>query len=856
MTLDYRAAQIQLNKLIASGSTGTPTGAKLLIYPHSADDALSPNQGFIDQTVFNTGSIGTDIFLYVSGGIGKKNVSNSQAISVFGGDLHVSGNLTVGGTYPGGGGGGGTPQWEDGGNKLATTSSVAIAGNHGTGFFADDIGADVFFYVSGSSGSKDGGTPGVALFGGDVVISGVLYGGSPLKISGSVIQGFQTSATGLEAFATGYQTLAAGEYSHAEGTGTTASGDYSHAEGGSTTASGYVSHAEGNQTTASGSYSHAEGSNTTASGVSSHAEGESTTASGDYSHAEGESTTASGSYSHAEGTNTFAYGSYSHAEGGGSIAGHPFMGYALDIYTPVDLINDAPNAIFKIAIAYTDVTAAIGSPTYIFTIGGGEYGYVGSNWDGSNTYVTGSIIFEPFTSQISAITFDTVAIDSGNVSFGQSSHAEGQGTVWGTQAHAEGSGRATGIRSHAEGNGNVSMGIGSHAEGSYTISIGAGSHAEGTSTIAIGDYSHAGGEATIASGSSQTVIGKYNQRGNNFSLFVIGDGDGDLDANRSDIVRVNSSPIIGNGNVQITGSTIFVLGDTGPNNSVIISGSQNNSAPALDIKDIVNGGTVFKVDVGTVTAAVQDPTAPNDQYSWITPGFIETVHIDTPSEKANKVQIHATGYLNTGGPLINLIVSSSLSEPSEAYINATDEVAGAQNLNIISDKLKLTLSSELEINGDPGIAGYVLASNGGGSPPGWTAANALTITRKQYIAGASTSATTSPLMIGQFAWVPSDYTGLTSVRVRAIMATDGTANHTGSLQIYNLTSGSYLDLVDTPSTDKHFTVTGSAPTLVSSSNLLTGITNFDNSSTSVYEVRVSGSTANNVIVGGVELIFS
>jgi hypothetical protein len=129
-------------------------------------------------------------------------------------------------------------------------------------------------------------------------------------------------------------------------------------------------------------------------------------------------------------------------------------------------------------------------------------------------------------------------------------------------------------------------------------------------------------------------------------------------------------------------------------------------------------------------------------------------------------------------------------------------------------------------------------------------------TGKQYIAGASTSTTTSPLMIGQFAWVPADYTGLTSVRVRAIMATDGTANHTGSLQIYNLTSGSYLDLVDTPSSGKYFTITGSTPTLVSSSNLLTGITNFNNSSTSVYEVRVSGSTANNVIIGGVELIFS
>lgn len=130
-----------------------------------------------------------------------------------------------------------------------------------------------------------------------------------------------------------------------------------------------------------------------------------------------------------------------------------------------------------------------------------------------------------------------------------------------------------------------------------------------------------------------------------------------------------------------------------------------------------------------------------------------------------------------------------------------------------------------------------------------------TITRKQYIGATTTTTSTVPLMIGQFAWVPADYTGLTSVRVRAIMATDGTANHTGSLQIYNLTSGSYLDLVDTPSSGKYFTITGSTPTLVSSSNLLTGITNFDNSSTSVYEVRVSGSTANNVIVGGVELVY-
>ena len=409
MPIDFRASQIQTNKLISSGSTGTPTGARLVVYPHVADDGTSPNQGYINQSVFVTSSIGTDIFLYVSGGIGERNVGGVQSITCFGGDVHISGNLTVDGTSPGGGGGsnffwspsnpfieasgslaitgsgyfkgglsgslqqvapgvpyllagpnitiatnslgqvsitgsasgggssfyrlevldyystnatadttagqvifpanqftgsivlygvianssatatgsvrlynvtsgsyvdiggignqylsvsGTTPTivssvdlisasnfnsssqaiyelqvsssngasygffggfelrpsgsftgisyitsstyyvsgtWEDGGDKLATTSSVAIAGNLGTGYFADAVGADVYFFVSGSSGSKDGGTPGVSVFGGDVVISGVLHGGSPLKIGSPAkfFQGLSGSITTL-----------------------------------------------------------------------------------------------------------------------------------------------------------------------------------------------------------------------------------------------------------------------------------------------------------------------------------------------------------------------------------------------------------------------------------------------------------------------------------------------------------------------------------------------------------------------------------------------------------------------------------------------------------------------------------
>ena len=106
-----------------------------------------------------------------------------------------------------------------------------------------------------------------------------------------------------------------GFFSIVEGSDTTASGVNSHAEGQYTTASGRCSHAEGDNTIARGDYSHAEGSSTTASGVNSHAECSSTTASGDNSHAEGFMTKSSGICSHAEGSSTTASGDYSHVEG-------------------------------------------------------------------------------------------------------------------------------------------------------------------------------------------------------------------------------------------------------------------------------------------------------------------------------------------------------------------------------------------------------------------------------------------------------------------------------------------------------------------------------------------------------------
>ncbi len=68
-----------------------------------------------------------------------------------------------------------------------STSQVFLLSGSGAELSADESSyPDINFFVSGSANSKDSSVKGTALFGGDVVISGTLHGGSPLKISGGL----------------------------------------------------------------------------------------------------------------------------------------------------------------------------------------------------------------------------------------------------------------------------------------------------------------------------------------------------------------------------------------------------------------------------------------------------------------------------------------------------------------------------------------------------------------------------------------------------------------------------------------------------------------------------------------------
>jgi hypothetical protein len=235
------------------------------------------------------------------------------------------------------------------------------------------------------------------------------------------------------------------------------------------------------------------------------AQGTTCAADGPSSHAEGLSTNAGGGYSHAEGSSTGAPGDYAHAEGHLTIASGDY--------------------------SHAEGYASTASANY-------------AHAEGNQTTASG---------------LHSHAEGELTTASGRTSHAEGyQTTAFGMYSHSEGyQNAAKGFSSHAEGLQTFASGSSSHAEGLQTYTSGSYSHAEGEGTVAFGYASHAEGYYTIASGSYQLAIGQYNKRDNASSLFVIGNGTGDANAYRSDVVRVEF------GGLQVTGSVQATFGLSG-----------------------------------------------------------------------------------------------------------------------------------------------------------------------------------------------------------------------------------------------------------------------------------------------------
>ena len=121
-TPDFRANQVQTKKIVASGSTGT--NAKLLVYSEESEDKTNPNTGEINPNAFDFDGIGEDIFMYVSGTVSSG--SAVDRISVYGGSVFISGNLSIAGhiSASSGAGAGGVS-----GPTVSEYGRVALFGN-------------------------------------------------------------------------------------------------------------------------------------------------------------------------------------------------------------------------------------------------------------------------------------------------------------------------------------------------------------------------------------------------------------------------------------------------------------------------------------------------------------------------------------------------------------------------------------------------------------------------------------------------------------------------------------------------------------------------------------------------------
>jgi hypothetical protein len=257
---------------------------------------------------------------------------------------------------------------------------------------------------------------------------------------------------------------------------------------------------------------------------------------------------------------------------------------------------------------------------------GGDYAHA----EGAQTIAFGE------GSHAEGISSKTGAADyDGNWSGGLHAHAEGADTTaFGAYSHAEGDRTQTGV----SGSTGWSGGNYAHAEGEQTIAFGNHSHAEGYRTIAIGYHSHAGGFYTIASGSSgQTVIGQYNKRDNADSLFVVGNGDGDANENRSDIFLVNSGSVMV-GSASLAPDTFFYVGTKGVatnsrfDGNIVVSGT-------FDVKDGSSTSTLSVVNsmVGINVVPTAYALEVNGEFAATVKSFV----IDHPNKPGWKLR-HGT----------------------------------------------------------------------------------------------------------------------------------------------------------------------------------------------------------------------
>ena len=232
MPKDFLSSQIKVDKIIGSNNQGNP---KLLVYP-----AAKSTDGIGGINTSMLSGAGTDTFLFISGSISGKELSTANTVSIFGGDLVVSGALYAENSlYVTGSSTFNTNKSDDSDFIIKTSNKdfgVRVNSQNDTIQFMsggsptspnESIYADTNFFVSGSIGSAHqpnlgqigNGERGTGVFGGDLFVSGSLWakgikltdlslGGQVISLKGYVENGEfdpRSTVSGSNSISLGYE---------------------------------------------------------------------------------------------------------------------------------------------------------------------------------------------------------------------------------------------------------------------------------------------------------------------------------------------------------------------------------------------------------------------------------------------------------------------------------------------------------------------------------------------------------------------------------------------------------------------------------------------------------------------------
>lgn len=153
---------------------------------------------------------------------------------------------------------------------------------------------------------------------------------------------------------------------------------------------------------------------------------------------------------------------------------------------------------------------------------------------------------------------DDTQVELANIGYGRSASESGMTTspYYTMGKRATDTESDIGNYSMVEGIDNTARGVASHVEGRGNTTSGHYSHVEGRDNTATASYTHVGGVGNTANALAQTVIGKYSKSVGSDDLFVIGNGTGTSNNERSTALRVKDNGSLWTAN-GITSDLVF-----------------------------------------------------------------------------------------------------------------------------------------------------------------------------------------------------------------------------------------------------------------------------------------------------------